>query len=94
MKKGRTLTSRFRAALEFRNAKSMAHWSIRARLVASGRRSKSAVSIWEGAWGSSESVGASDVDGSPVVSVVGEVEGRGGGVPGFGVFIVGVRVLG
>ena len=40
--------SLLRAALEFKNAKSMAAWSISARLVASGSLTRSAVNSCEG----------------------------------------------
>ena len=45
---GPTRMSLLRAALEFKNAKSMAAWSIRARLVASGNLTRSAVNNCEG----------------------------------------------
>lgn len=43
-----TLMSRLRAALEFKNAKSIAAWSINARLVASGNLTSRAVNNCEG----------------------------------------------
>ena len=45
------MTSRFRAALVFRKAKSMAAWSIMARFVASDNLASRAVSICEGPCG-------------------------------------------
>lgn len=51
-----TLTNRFRAAFEFKNAKSTAAWSIEDRFVASGRRVNRVVNICEGPCGASVGV--------------------------------------
>jgi len=65
-----TLMSLFRAAFEFKNAKSMAAWSIRARFVASGKRTSSAVKSWEGPWGASwDDMGGVEALGVPGVGV-------------------------
>lgn len=48
-----TFTRRFRAAFEFKNAKSTAAWSIKVRLVASGNLASRAVRSWEGPCGAS-----------------------------------------
>jgi hypothetical protein len=53
LKEKPTRISRFRAAFEFRKAKSIAAWSIRARFVASGSLTSKAVKSWEGPWGAS-----------------------------------------
>jgi hypothetical protein len=57
----RTLTTRLRAALELRNAKSIAAWSISDRFVQSGRRTSRAVSSCEGPCGASAGVSFGDV---------------------------------